>query len=180
MVSFKETFRRIKEEVDLSLMPSAYEIKDPEKRREFHEDYQRLVGRCGRKVMSSVLNLYLIEQMIQDIKETKIPHKITIFGHNNTSQIITRLVEEGYADYYFSEKPLSPTAIFFNEDGKPILTASFHSDFIRYKGKRDGLPKVLTPEVKRIQSLKENATLIPPEQIRSVFAKINAQYIKPF
>jgi hypothetical protein len=173
-----EFCKYIKESVGLRLMPPALEIIDPDKRQEFHQDYKRLVGRCGRTTMNSLRSLYLLEQQIQEKEGVEILPKITILGTNNTAEIIARFVENGLADYYLSEKIVSPTVIAYNKDGKPFLIGSFHSDHTTYRVKKDGIPKLFAPEVNRFQAAKEKATLIAPEEIRKVFAQIDAQYLQ--
>jgi hypothetical protein len=179
MKNISEVWREARKQFDLSLMPPALEIIDLNKRLEFHNDYKRLVGRCGRASMNALLNFYLIEQVIQDRKGTEALPKITILGHNNTSEIIARLVEEGLADFYLSKKPVSPTAIITNNNDKPVSITSFHPNTITQKSKEDGIPNMFAPEVIKFQSLRENATLIAPTEIRSVFATIDAQYNSP-
>lgn len=173
-----ELCKYIKESVGLRLMPGALEIRDPNKRQEFHNDYKRLVGRCGRTAMNSTLSLYILEQQIQEKEGVETLPKITILGCNNTSEVIARFVEKGLADYYLSKNPVSPTVIAYNEDGKPFLVGSFHPDHATYRVKRDGIPKVFAPEVNRFQAAKNGAVLIAPEKIREVFAQIDTKYLQ--
>jgi hypothetical protein len=176
MSNFIEAFRQAKEELDLSLMPFALEIKDPLKRQEFHTDYKRLVGRCGQAQMGAILNFYLIEQSLSDQKGIETFPKIRILGQKNTSEIIARFVENGLADFYLSKKHITPMMIAYNKEDKPLIVGSFHDGLNTFKSKEGGIPKVFAPEVGRLQRQIKNAVLIPPQEIRSVFAEIDAKY----
>lgn len=173
-----ESFKKAREIVDFAQMPHALEIKDSKKRSEFHNDYKRLVGRCGQAAMLSLVNLYLIEQEIEKNKGAKTFPKIEILGYNNTSEIIARFVENGWAEYYLSEKPVFPTAIAYLEPGNPAIITSYHNPgYIIFKEKlKGGIPNVFAPEVNKFERNKKDATLIFPNQIRNVFAKIDSQF----
>ncbi|MFH1971802.1 MAG: hypothetical protein ABIJ05_05520 [Patescibacteria group bacterium] len=157
------------------------EIRDPSKRQEFKDEYKRLIGQCTESAIFSTIPLYLLEQELQDKNAKETFPKVDIVVHNNTSKIIIRLVEEGFADCYLSNKRfLMPTISLSDKDDKPILFSWFLNDRFKYVGKKDGLPKLFRRDVEKIKSIKEKATLIPPEKIKDVFAKIDAKHKTSF
>lgn len=149
------------------------EIIDPQKRQEFQNEFDRLIDRCGLDVMAVTLDLYMYEQQIQDDKSLP---KIDILVNKNTAKIISRLSEDGIANCYLSNEPVSPETVVFNKDHNPSLIRSYASGVIKTKAKIEGLPKLLTLSLKRNKPLWENATLIPPDEIKNVFSNIDAQH----
>jgi hypothetical protein len=152
------------------------QIRDPKKRQEFEEEYNRLAVRCGENAMISTLPLYLLEQEIQDNKGEKTLPEVKILVNKNTSEIIARLAEKGYANCYLSSKDVQPTLLILNQENKPTFIGQFLSKYIRLLTKKNGLPILLRPGFKKIKSSIKDATYISPSNIRSVFAKIDSQY----
>jgi hypothetical protein len=154
------------------------EIQDEERRREFLKEYDRLAFRCGHNAMTATLGLYILEQQVEGNIIKKQPN-ISITVQKNTSEVIARLVEKGIADCYLTQEQSSPSIVLSNEKDVPVFIASFRPETIRVMTKEKGLPKLLTSEARNVSSVQQRATLIAPDDIRSVFSKIDAQYENP-
>lgn len=163
-------------------------IKGDERREEFVADYVRLVRRCGHNAMSMTFIHYIEEQTIyiplEEERKTnpkkQLP-KMKLLGYNNTSKIVIRFVENGWADYYLLSKNPKGKHPYMVTWGKELL---FIAQNDGGKAESNGVEILLIKPKKNIfdfalgyfNELKEESTLIPPNKIREVFAEIDRKY----
>lgn len=160
-------------------------IGDDAKRQEFLRDYCRLGRRCGYNAMDTTFFYYMVEQAVE-AGECPEPasdgrSKIQNFGHRNTSEILARFVEKRWMDFYLTDEEISSTHL-----GQILMGTTIHS--LTDDGGR--LQKPLTGTIHRSDLRKVNellhnhidlaggSRLISPDQIRTVFAEIDARYEK--
>lgn len=159
-------------------------IDGDERRREFEEDYLRLVKRCGPNAMTATFMRYLEEQVFEEFKKTnpeKPLPKRELLGYNNTSRVVIRFVENGWADYFLLSKDPKGKTFYVSTcwDGSLYIAqndggnANTQPVEILIKRPSEDLLKFT---LRLHDELKKESTLIPPERIREVFAEIDKRY----
>lgn len=146
-------------------------INDERRRDEFEREYDRLVLRCGAGAMENLFSLYLLEQYFEEGDET--PPSLNLTIHHNTAEIIARLTEKGWANVYLSKKVIP---IFMTNKTDKDLVLVDHGIFSTKMFIGPLNNRWLKKRVQKRERLIQNSTLVDPDVIRHVFAKIDEKW----